>query len=361
MNTRLWHQSKEGWGLLPPTGYPDEQTLHNLIESTPGILPLSGQPRLTIIGKEVNLAGNKADLIAIDEHGGIVVIEVKLKTNPEARRAVIAQVLTYAAALNAMSVVDLENRCSGYLATKGFGSILAAMEDALQGGHQSDQATLSTQMAESLKSGAFRLVIVLDQAPPELITLVGYLDTVANELTLDLITIAAYTVGDEQVIVPQRVEPSKMDHGHNETPTPKPKPQTHTTEYVPGSSTFRASIETATPENRPQLEVLTSWAERLEAEGLAQLMTTIGKSRWTLRVQLPGTDTCIALVWNQNGGSLSMYRSVIEKYAPNCLEAIANASLPVQLESPTSVKLPSPALLDTLTQAYREAAGPPTT
>ena len=40
---------------MAPTGSPDEQTLHDLAEETPQILPLAGDPRLVVLGKEVAL------------------------------------------------------------------------------------------------------------------------------------------------------------------------------------------------------------------------------------------------------------------------------------------------------------------
>jgi hypothetical protein len=48
----------------------------------------------------VQLASGSADLLAVEPNGRLVVIEVKLANNAEARRAVVAQVLTYAAYLH---------------------------------------------------------------------------------------------------------------------------------------------------------------------------------------------------------------------------------------------------------------------
>ena len=63
------------------------------------MLPLPGQPRLVILGREVPLGAGYADLIALDGRTGLpVVIEVKLAANTD-RRAVFTQVLGYADAL----------------------------------------------------------------------------------------------------------------------------------------------------------------------------------------------------------------------------------------------------------------------
>src|SRR3954462_2776884 len=95
----IWQRDQEAWHLLSPSGFPDEATLHSLVEDAPDMLPLAGAPRLTVVGREVALGGNWADLIAIESTGRLVIVEIKLAKSAEARRAVIAQILTYAAFL----------------------------------------------------------------------------------------------------------------------------------------------------------------------------------------------------------------------------------------------------------------------
>ena len=50
--TAIWQDDGTGWRLLAPTGFPDEQTLHDLVEETPQIMPLAGDPRLVVVGKD---------------------------------------------------------------------------------------------------------------------------------------------------------------------------------------------------------------------------------------------------------------------------------------------------------------------
>ena len=95
----IWERDGSGWRLLSPSGFPDEATLHSLVEQAPHMLPLAGSPKLTVVGREVLLGANYADLIAIESTGRLAIIEIKLAKNAEARRAVIAQILTYAAFL----------------------------------------------------------------------------------------------------------------------------------------------------------------------------------------------------------------------------------------------------------------------
>src|SRR5215216_7741637 len=187
----IWQSDGTGWRLLAPTGFPDEQTLHDLVEETPQILPLAGDPRLVVIGKEVRLGNGSADLLAVEPSGRLVVAEIKLSSNAEARRAIVAQILTYAAYLKGLSSNVVERDLLGrHLRDRGYESL----QDALASNDQEgsfDPEIFSDGLTESLSQGHFRLVLVLDEAPQELVTLVGYLESVTDDLLIDLITVSA--------------------------------------------------------------------------------------------------------------------------------------------------------------------------
>src|SRR5215207_2558964 len=111
--TAIWKNDGTGWHLLAPTGFADERTLHNLVEETPQIRPLAGDPRLVIVGKEVFLGNGYAELLAVEPSGRLVVIEIKLARNAEAYRAVVAHVFTYAAHLKGLDPTVLERDVLG--------------------------------------------------------------------------------------------------------------------------------------------------------------------------------------------------------------------------------------------------------
>jgi hypothetical protein len=50
--TAIWRDDGTGCRLLAPTGFRNEQTLHDLAEETPQILPLAGNYRLVVVGKD---------------------------------------------------------------------------------------------------------------------------------------------------------------------------------------------------------------------------------------------------------------------------------------------------------------------
>ncbi len=89
------------------------------------------------------------------KRGRRVVIEVKLAGNAEARRAVVAQVLAYAAVLRGMSAVSLESQTlQKHLQKRGVSTLLEAVEDDDQTGAV-DARVFRDGLEVSLATGAF--------------------------------------------------------------------------------------------------------------------------------------------------------------------------------------------------------------
>ena len=354
--TAIWHNGGSGWDLLAPAGFPSEAALHNLVEEAPHLLPLAGSPRLSVVGREVLLGGNYADLIAVEPSGRLVVVEIKLKKSAEARRAVVAQILTYAAYLRGMDPARLEGEVlAQHLKTRYY----ERLADAVSGDDQTgsfDAVAFGEGLSQSLAAGHFRLVLVLDEAPTELVRLVGYLEAVTEGLLIDLITVASYDVSGSTVIVPQRVDP--------ERPVGNPiKASASTTtkttgRYVEGAKDFADAIPLAPPASHDALRRLTDWAALLEKEGLVKLGTYHGTTgRWTLLPRLRATDSGLVTIWNDGSAYLQLWRSVFEKRAPEHLLLVEEFIKPLPVGQGTVVKALDDALLALLTEAYREAAG----
>src|SRR6202012_4086450 len=101
--------------------------MHALVRDAPQMLPLAGSPRLTVLGREVRLGNGYADLLAVESTGRLVVIEVKLSTNAESRRAVVAQVLSYAGYLQGLDLAQRESQIlKDHLGVAG--SVLGAVQ-----------------------------------------------------------------------------------------------------------------------------------------------------------------------------------------------------------------------------------------
>lgn len=351
----IWQNDGTNWARLSPQGFPDEKTLHNLIEQGPHMLPLSGEPRVVIVGKEVALSGNYADLLGIEPNGRFVLIEIKLKKNAEARRAVIAQVLTYAASLAELDREYLEQSLlANYLRATGVTTLAMAMASEDESGEFGiDQ--FNDAVDQGLREGSFRLVLVLDEAPLELVRLAGYLESVTDKLTIDLITVSLFDINGSQLVVPRRIEPGQDMHVSEPITTAAAKKPASVSTSVEGIETFKESINSASADEQATLWRGASWAQSLMDKGLAKCSTTIGKNRWVLNIRLRDEPVSLVSIYNENGAYLSFFRSVFERRAPESIAAVEAVLAPNHLGAGTSSRNFSGEMLAALEDAYQEA------
>lgn len=357
----IWKNDGDGWRLAAPAGFSLEADLHDLVAESPQLLPLAGSPSITVVGREVRLGNGWADLLAVEASGRPVVIEVKLRNNAEARRAVVAQVLTYAAYLHGLDVADFETNILGtHLRERGVATLLEAASANDQAG-AIDAESFAANLAESLATGAFRLIIVLDDAPVELVELVGYLETVAERLVIDLVTVSMYEVGGAKVLVPQRIEPARASAlPSGSAPSVPTKSEGYLAE---GIEDFVARVGQASGEHEARLRRLVEWASELEAEGLVDNATYHGKGdrRITLLPRFRPTSVWpgrvgLVTIYNDAGTAyLQFWRSVFERRAPNALAVVNELIAPLTVGQGNTTREVTDELLAALTEAYREA------
>ena len=349
----IWSGDGSGWTLLPTESFPNEDTLHTLVENAPEMLPLSGSPRLVILGREVQLGSGSADLVAVETSGRPVVIEIKLGKNAEARRAVVAQLLAYASHLHGMTPGQAEEGpLRKHLSNAGFSTVLDAVK-ATDQERAIDESEFQRVLATSLDEGNFRLVLVLDEVPMELPRLVGYLETISDRITIDLITISVFKVNETQVVLPRRIS------GESELSVKtRPPKDPGSAETFDGSKEFEAHIDEVPEQNRALLRKLLNWARELEKQNLVRLYTSKGKAqRYTLVPKLPSYGAGLVTIWNENNaGYISLYRTMFERFAPELIERLEALIAPVKLGSGNTVRVISDELLDALTDAHQQAA-----
>lgn len=349
----IWRQQQDEWQRLSPSGFPSEEKLHDLVESAPGLLPLSGNPSLVVLGREVAVGPGYADLVAVEPDGRLAIVEIKLRRNSEARRAVIAQILTYAAYLKGLATPDLEAILRPHLAKTDANSIL----DLVRGSDQSaeiEAVEFADGLAESLATGAFRLVLVLDEAPSELVQLVGYLESISSGIVIDLVTVSAYEAGDEQLLVPQRVDPEYPGDQVPARAAAAERRPVKTRREVDGADAFEEAVDRAPEADRLELRRLLAWARALEAERLAVLRTVFGEEREVLTIWVRGEKAGLVSIWNEAGAFLSLWRSVFVRLAWDKIAKVESLTGQPIGQGSSVRDAPDP-LLEVLTAAYRDA------
>lgn len=348
----IWIKAKDGWNTAPSQRFELEKELHRLVEDNIQMLPLAGSPRLSVIGSEVDLGSGWADLLAVEMSGRPVIIEVKLARNAEAKRAIVAQALSYAASLRGRKVDDLEKGpLQGYLNRHGHQSILEAAQ-AQDQYSDVDAESFAETMQQYLAAGAFRLVLVLDEASAELERLVAYLGAVTRSaITIDLITVSRHKVGGVEVALPQRVSPETDVNSTTVRPTPSKG------DLSDGPDAFRASIKNVKEEDQRVFERLLDWASEVEGLPDVALFSYRGVrgDRFTLLPRLNSENAGLVTIWNDKGKPyISLWRSVFERRAPKSIDSVEQI-IRKKLGTGNTVTHIKPELLKALTGAYREA------
>ncbi len=355
----IWRKDGEKWSLLGPSDFHNEQELHDRIVEAPEMLPLGGQPQIVAAYREVPLGGGSADVLAFADNGRPVVIEVKLSRNAEARRAVVAQALAYAAALHRTTVEQLEGNILGsHLQQDGH----ASLADAL-GEEEVDTGEFYDNLAQHLAEGSFRIVFVLDEAPAPLVRLTGYLEAIAGSILVDLVTVSAYEVNGAQILLPQRVDPEHVPEPalpqRSATRWSRPAPTSR------GTSQFREVVEALEDVvQRERLRQLVEWAEKHAADGLWRLFTSEGKTVHGLLLRLPDENVTIAAVYVPKDAPQNDYLwlqlGVARRRAGGSVETLARAAgLETELAKGNragGAEAITPELLDAVVEAYREAS-----
>ncbi len=357
----IWRRKDDGtkdgkWSIVGTSSFENECALQQRIAASPEMLPLSGQPFLAAAFREVGLGGGRADVLAFEDNGRPCVIEVKLKKSSEAKRAVVAQALTYAADLRGIEVENLEKETLKEQ-LKGKRLVDFVRESESVDEENFDEGAFYENLHKNLAAGSFRIVIVLDDAPPQLVRLIGYLDLfTTKDLSLDLVTMSAYDIKDEQFLIPQRIDP---DHALElETATETTVHQkSRGIATTKSSADFRKIVaQSENPDHRENRKKIADWADDLENEGICRVYSRVNSaegSGWRrLRLYLLDENKTFAH-FESDGQGAWLYPAVIRRRAPAMLDRITELTdLPSKYGAPAT-----PELLDALADAYREAAG----
>lgn len=355
----IWTKTESGWRVVPSRSFDNEGELHDLVEGNIHMLPLAGSPRLFVLGREVPLGRGYADLLAVEESGRPVVVEVKLARSPEAKRAIVAQVLSYAAYLQGYDVLSLSNGpLRNSLTRSGHESILQAVK-AQDQENAVDSDSFGASMQEYLDRGIYRLVLILDETSVELERIAAYLDAVTTHaLTIDLITFSIYKVNGAEVAMPQRISPDLSSITDTAMAVPSKRASKRRL-WEEGSGAFVDSLAGIDGDEKAEFDRLLNWAEQIAELPGVNLSTSTGvnRNRFTLLPRFAAEKAGLVTIWNDNRKPyIQFWRSMFERQAPDSIQSVEQAA-GVEIGQGNTVSGASQALLDALTAAYREATG----
>ena len=169
-----------GTTRLEPKSIPRETFLQDYVQDHPEVLPLNeirDEIRLFVVAKEFNTGSGPIDVLALDDRGGIYLIETKLYKNSD-KRTVVAQVLDYGASLwrkytTAAEFVEDIREATRTL-TGG-----NSLEEKLGGSFGVDDGAVQEileAVGENLKEGSFHFVVLMDVIDDRLKDLIAFVN-----------------------------------------------------------------------------------------------------------------------------------------------------------------------------------------
>ena len=220
MKILLRNQDQDDWQLVESATYNQEKELHHLLYDSPSLIsideirPDSGPLVLAI--RELGLSVGSIDLLAFSARGDIAVIECKLAANTEIKRKVIGQVLDYGAHLWEMQYDELDDK----VREREGESLADLMQNAVNPAEW-DEELFRNNVADTLSSGNFMLIIVVDEINDELSRIVSFMN-VCRKPSFDFaaLEMRRFQSDNSEMLVPRVFGPVRT------TKTP-PRPPVH--------------------------------------------------------------------------------------------------------------------------------------
>lgn len=200
-------------------GLHDENWLQKLVQDCPEVLPVHqiepGLDRLISVAREVPVSQGIIDNLFLTPSGDIVIAELKLWRNPEARRTVVAQCLDYVASLVSLSYEGFEAACLQGVLQEGvqYSSLYGTVADDPE---VLDEVEFIDAVARNLKLGRILVLAVGDGIRSEVETLTKLLQAHAvTQFVFALIELSIFKEPNgDLLIVPSTIAKTQIIERH---------------------------------------------------------------------------------------------------------------------------------------------------
>jgi hypothetical protein len=171
--TMLLRRGGGAWREPATDRYEDEADLQRVLADSPSLVPGVG-PAVTVA--EFPLDGGSVDVVVVEPSGDVTLVECKLAKNPEVRRAVVGQTLSYAARVAKLSVEEFSERFCRRSGGTLHDRMRACIEADPSAGVEWDPQAFDAALAERLARGPLRVVVAVDTVNEELRDIVEFLN-----------------------------------------------------------------------------------------------------------------------------------------------------------------------------------------
>ena len=199
--------------LLDSIAFGYEEELKRYIVEHPALLQLDSvtgdHVEHITVGEEWYMGPGRADIVLLGSDAVLTVVETKLKRNPEARRAVIAQVMEYGAYVSEWTVVELQDEMEAFLASEKCpeklrgNTVDEAIGVLLENASGSEDARdFLARVEQNLRAGKLRLIVAVDEVGEEAQKIVTFVNSFST-FDIFLLKISEYKDGSTTILVPQ--------------------------------------------------------------------------------------------------------------------------------------------------------------
>lgn len=189
-----------------------EKWLQDLLAKNPSILPTGDvdptYSPLFLIGREIMTPNGRIDNLYVTPNGHLVIVETKLWSNPEARRAVVGQIIEYAKAVKTWDYENVNRAYKEYHKTKTnlFDALVAA-------GHKDNTGEIEfvDTLTKNIHKSRFLLMIVGDGIRENVEEL---LESTSNMIDMHhniaLCELEIYKLGTSKIVIPHLTAHTKV-------------------------------------------------------------------------------------------------------------------------------------------------------
>ena len=262
-------------------GLHDEQWLQQLIHRHPAIIPIgrieTRFSELVSVCMELPLRSGYLNNLLMTSDGNIVIVEVKLFRNPQARREVLAQALDYATALFRMNYTDLE----AAVLKSDFDGIAppARLYDLFDGPEALDESAFVDAVNTNLKNGRIVVLVAGDGIRTDVESLMDGLQAHAGfHFTFALLELAVFqrTSADDLIVMPRILAKTEIiphfavqiDDQRVEIVSLKTEPRPSSSATTPQSISSEQFYETVADGNSSLLGQLKAFVDKLSGIGV---------------------------------------------------------------------------------------------
>jgi len=202
MKILVRNKDSKRWKIAESIRAKAEAELQILLTESPSLIRIDeireGFSPLLFAVREFGLPDSGAtDILAFSADGDIAIIECKLATNPEIKRKVIGQILEYAALLWKMSYEEVDERVQNQKGKNLADLVGAVLADDW------DEERFRNGVKQSLDSGSFILVIVVDRINEELRRIIRYVNECSESaFSLHALEMQRFQTDKIDVLVP---------------------------------------------------------------------------------------------------------------------------------------------------------------